>query len=83
MGDLLKGPEFGFVGMDRELGQLGNVAKSGGVESAVKHEANSRGGTGFKDILGAGVVLIEGGVPEGSGATFGAQFGSRGMWLGR
>jgi len=65
VGDFLEGPEFGFVGLSGELGKLGYVAKSGGVEGTVEHEADPGGRTSFEYVLGSGVVFVEGGMPGG------------------
>ena len=43
VGDFLEGPEFGFVGLSGEFGKLCYVAKSGGVEGTVEHEADPGG----------------------------------------
>ena len=73
VGDFLEGPEFGFVGLSGEFGKLCYVAKSGGVEGTVEHEADPGGRTSFENVLGSGVVFAEGGMPGGDGTAFGAH----------
>jgi len=71
--DFLEGPEFGFVGLSGEFGKLCYVAKCGGVEGTVEHEADPGGRTSFEYVLGSGVVFVEGGMPGGDGTAFGAH----------
>ena len=73
VGDFLEGPEFGFVGLSGEFGKLCYVAKNGGVEGTVEHEADHGGRTSFEYVLGSGVVFAEGGIPGGDGTAFGAH----------
>ena len=83
VGDFLEGPEFGFVGLSGEFGKLCYVAKSGGVEGTVEHEADPGGRTSFEYVLGSGVVFAEGGHARRRWHRLWGPFGSRGMWLGR